>query len=190
VVSTGGKQFVIEGPGALSSSQAAGALITLLNSPTIDDVYFSTAFVLENPMLLPNDTDGGVFRVGDEVNLSGTTNLAAGDELIYTVEPLQLNETPEEGAAAPSAASGSTIVQQGTPRTWALTFPTEGWTPGYYLVTIENPDTGYVFQTGFLLAEEVTVEQTSVAAGSPTSPAPAQAVVALGVLLGARVPML
>ncbi len=194
VESTGGGGFVIEGPGALPSSQAAGALITLLNSPTIDDTYFSTAFVLENPVLLPDDPDGVIVRAGEEAAISGTTNLAAGNELIYTVEPLQIEQAPEEGTAAPSAASGSTIIQPTTPRTWALTFSTEGWTPGYYLITIENPDTGSAFQTGFLLVEEVAEEQTAiaveettpVAAGTEASPEPTQAGLGVAaVVLGA-----
>ena len=182
VVSTGGGRFVIEGPGALPSSQAAGALITLLNSPTIDDTYFSTAFVLENPWILPDDPDAGVFRVGEEITVSGTTNLAAGNELIYTIEPLQIERAPEEGSGAAPVAAGSTIIQPGTPRTWSFTFPTEGWTPGYYLVTLENPATGYAFQTGFLLVEEVAEEQTAiaveetlVATGTEASPEPTQA---------------
>jgi hypothetical protein len=200
VVSTGGGRFVIEGPGALPSPQAAGALVTLLNDPAIDDTYFSTAFVLENPWVLPDEPDGGVFRAGDDVTLSGTTNLAAGNELVWTIESLQLNATPEGGNVAASTASGSTVVQPGTPRTFSLTFPSEGWPPGYYLITLENPDTGYAFQAGFLLVEEVAEEQTAIAVeetpmatGAEASPEPTQAglgpvaVLSICVILGARV---
>lgn len=197
VESTGGEGFVIEGPGALPTSQAAGALITLLNSPAIDDTYVSTAFVLENPVLLPDDADGGMVRAGEVVTFSGTTNLAAGDELVWTVLPLQLNETPQEGGEAQSIASGSAVVRPGSPRTWSFSFSTEGRTPGYYLITLENPDTGVAFQMGFLLVEEMEEEQTAVAVEetSPVtvaSPEPTQAgtglaaVAALCVLMGGR----
>ncbi len=191
VVSAGGGRFVIEGPGALPSSQAAGALITLLNSPVIDDTYLSTGFVLENPVMLPGDTDGVIVRAGDEVTLSGTTNLAAGNELVYSVEPVHLEL--EDETAAPTAAAGSTAVQPGNPRTWSLSFATEGWTPGYYLITIENPATGLVLQTGVLLAESGGEDQAAITVEDPgASPGPAQAgggAVAVAVLvmfIGAR----
>jgi hypothetical protein len=197
VVSTGGGRFVIEGPGALPSSQAAGALVTLLASPAIDDTYVSTAFVLENPLMLPAVPDAGVVRPGDEATIAGTTNLAAGNELVYSVERVHLE--PEGKTAAPPVAGGSVAVQPGTPNTWSLSFSTEGWAPGYYLVTIENPATGYVLQTGILLADNggeeqaaIAVEETAMAVETGASPGPAQggagavAVAALALLIMAR----
>jgi hypothetical protein len=197
VVSTGGGRFVIEGPGALPSSQAAGALVTLLASPAIDDTYISTAFVLENPLMLPADPEAGVVRPGYEATIAGTTNLGAGNELVYSVERVHLE--PDEETVAPPVAAGSVVVQPGNPNTWSLSFATAGWTPGYYLVTIENPATGYVLQTGVLLADNggeeqaaIAVEETAMAAETGVSPGPAQAgggalaVAALALLIGAR----
>jgi hypothetical protein len=193
VVSTGGEQFVIEGPGALPSSQAAGALVTLLASPTIDDTYLSTAFALENPLMLPADPENGVVRPGDEATIAGTTNLAAGNELVYSVERVHLEPVPEGETAAPPVAAGSVVVQPGNPNTWSLSFATAGWTPGYYLVTIENPATGYVLQAGVLLADgggeeqaAITVEETAVSTGPAQAGAGVLVVAALALLIMAR----
>jgi len=172
VVSTDGKSFVIQGQAALPTSQAAGALINMLNSPDIDDTYFSTRFFLEDPWIEPVEAASEVYQVGSRITFSGHTNLAVGDALLYSVSPSAFGPTSKEAAPETSGTAGQTSVQPGSPRTFSFTVDTTGWTAGNYLVTVQNLESGYTFQAGVLLTDTPVPTQTAIQ--TPTEGTPTQ----------------
>ncbi len=162
VVSTDGKNFVIQGQGALTSPQAAGALIDMLNSPDIDDTCFSTRFFLEDPWIEPVEAGSQVYQVGSQITFSGHTNLAVGDVLLYSVAPVAFEPTSKEAPPEISGSAEQISVQPGSPRTFSFTIDTTSWTPGNYLVTVQNPETDYTFQAGVLLTDTPVPTHTAI----------------------------
>lgn len=174
VVSTNGQSFVIQGQAALPAPQAAGALIDMLNSPDIDDTCFTTRFFLEDPWIEPVEAGSQVYLVGSRITFSGHTNLAVGDVLLYSVAPSAFEPTSKEAPPETSGGAGQISVQPGSPRTFSFTIDTTGWTPGNYLVTVQNPESGYTFQAGVLLTDTPVPTHTAIQTateGTPTQTA-------------------
>ena len=116
-----------------------------------------------------------IHSVGDTITLSGTTNLAPGNELLVEIISQSFGPTPKEGDSAFSGVSGVTMVQKGSgdENTWSFTFDTATFIPDTYLVTISGLTvTDAVATTRFSLAEVTpppTVSPTTFPTTMPTT---------------------
>ncbi|GAB7015197.1 hypothetical protein [Methanogenium cariaci] len=108
------------------------------------------------------------YTVGDEITLGGETNLAPGNVLLITVEATAFHPTEKGEDGVFSGTSATVVVQEGPPAFWSVSFSTEGWAPGEYLVTIEAPKTGTVESVTFSLLSAEDMSDTPVPP-SPTS---------------------
>ncbi len=95
----------------LQASDAATALVDLLNSPNVDDTYTKLSFMIEEPWIRI-DTIGDKY-VGDTFKITGTTNLAEGDTILMTVTSSSFQPTEKTQTGEFSGASGSVTVQKG-----------------------------------------------------------------------------
>jgi hypothetical protein len=161
--------FRVGGAGALMSSQAADALIQSLASPFIDDTYMALSFLLVNPQItiIPpvNST------VGDTINLSGTTNLAPGNQLLVEVTSQAFGPTPKEGGGAFSGVSGTATVQDGPgdQNTWYFSFDTSSFVPDTYIVTVSGVTVSNVVVTTSFPLVAVTPTPTPTLTTPPTT---------------------
>lgn len=114
------------------------------------------------------------YTQGEIIHISGTTNLAAGNELIITIVSLSFTPTAKEKPSGFSGTSGMATVREEEGRNiWSFTFDSTGFIPDEYLVTIESIETGQQTQTRFLLLEEAEiVEALHTPIPSPITPAP------------------
>ncbi|WP_319643157.1 hypothetical protein [Methanovulcanius yangii] len=175
VVSADGTSFIIAGSGALTGGQAALALVNMLSSPNIDDTYFQTSFMLENAFVEVENAGTGVYQVGSILSFGGYTNMAVGNQLIYTVRSAEFGPTPKTVQAPYSGATGSLIVQPGSPlNTWEFSIDTAGWNPGYYIVEVESPRNQRTFSGTIQLTEGPVPTPTVIVVPTPTiiTPAP------------------
>jgi hypothetical protein len=175
VVSADGTSFIIAGPGALTASQASLALVNMLSSPNIDDTYFQTSFMLENAFVEVENAGTGVYQVGSILSFSGYTNMAPGNQLIYTVRSAEFGPTPKTVQAPYSGATGSLIVQPGSPlNTWEFSIDTTGWNPGYFIVQVESAANQRTFSGTIQLTEGPVATPTAIVVPTPTiiTPAP------------------
>ena len=112
-----GSSFVVKGPNALQGSQAAYALEQMIQSPNIPDLSQTFTFTIAYPTITINPI--GTQYMGVPFTVSGTTNLAAGDTLLVSVQiatfwPMGKEEANAEDAESWSQGdSGSVTVQQG-----------------------------------------------------------------------------
>ena len=111
VYDTSGNFFVAAGPGRLQGSDAANALVDLINGPNIDDTYTKLTFAVEEASI---QVDAPDIRQGDQLRITGTTNLAAGDNLLISVTSSSFAATNKSQASGFSGVSGTTTVQRGT----------------------------------------------------------------------------
>ena len=112
-----GNSFIVQGPGALQGSQAAYALEEMLKSPNIPDLSQTFTFQIVAPQIIINPV-GTQYR-GIPFTVSGTTNLAAGDNLMVTVSLYDFwpeskeTENSIDASSWNQGASGTVIVQPG-----------------------------------------------------------------------------
>jgi PGF-CTERM protein len=121
----------------LQASDAATALVDLLNSPNVDDTYTKLSFMVEAPWVRI-DTIGDHY-VGDTFSITGTTNLAEGDQIQMTVVSSSFKPTEKTQAGEFSGASGTVTVQKGeTYNTFSFSVDASSFKPDEYLVTAES----------------------------------------------------
>ena len=174
--------FALTGSGSLQGSDAAEALVQALNSPNVDDTYTKLQFLVETPVI--TITPVGDHQVGDKFTITATTNLAVGDNVLFTVYSSSFQPTDKTQSGEFSGASGTVTVTQGTNGLNALSFDVDASTfkPDEYLVTATAqglPDTNNV-PTGTALFNVLTatVSPTATTTVAPVTTAPVQTTIA------------
>jgi len=130
--------FQLTGSGSLQGANAAEALVTAINSPNVDDTYTKLQLLVETPVITINPI--GDHYVGDKFTITATTNLAVGDNVLFTVYSSSFQPTDKTQSGEFSGASGTVQVTQGTNGLNALSFSVDASTfkPDEYLVTATN----------------------------------------------------
>ncbi|RXE55739.1 hypothetical protein ABH15_05770 [Methanoculleus taiwanensis] len=177
----------------LQASDAATALVNALNSPNVDDTYTKLTFLVEEPWIRI-DTIGDQ-NVGSTFTLSGTTNLASGDELLIDVTSASFQPTEKTQASEFSGASGTVTIQQGEPyNTWSFEVDASAFQPDEYIVNVESVETGATQTTTFNVVQgqatptvtptgNATVAPTTAATTTATTAAPTTATPGFGALI-------
>ena len=130
VYDTSGNFFIAAGPGRLQGSDAANALVNLINGANIDDTYTKLSFAVEeaNINILPIPDKS----VGDTFDVQGTTNLAAGDSLLVTITSTRSSRRTSRrprASAASRARPRSSRARTATCSTSRLTRASSSPTP-------------------------------------------------------------
>lgn len=123
--------FIVWGANKLQGSNAADALIALLDGESGDDICTPLSFKVTHPRLII--TEPGEQIVGTPVTISGTTNLAVGDQLVVTVYSASLTGEPvwSKTDVAVTAGEDSTNI-------WSTVLDTTGWQPDTYVINVER----------------------------------------------------
>jgi len=138
-----GKYFIFAISGTKDELSDTEDRIRLLGSAYLyahedENPFQSFVIILEEPWIsfsgvgdrnLPDSASGST------VNLTGTTNLKAGSELVLTVKP----------SAVPNSDNFTTTVtgipvNDGDPRNWSATYDTSSQGTGWFIVTISDPE--------------------------------------------------
>jgi hypothetical protein len=81
------------------------------------------------------------YHEGDVITVRGTTILAAGDPLLVEVVSASFGPTPKTSNQFFTGVSGVVNVVRGPaggPNTWSFSFPTDGYNPDTYIVTVSG----------------------------------------------------
>ena len=174
VYDTSGNFFVADGPGRLQGSDAANALVNLINGPNIDDTYTKLSFAVEEASI---QVDAPDIRQGDQLldhghDQPGGRGQPAGDDPSTSFEP-----TDKSQASGFSGVSGTTTVQRGTAggnNTFNFTADSSQLQPDTYQVTVESPQAGVTQSETFQVTEGGgNVTTTATAGGNVTATIPA-----------------
>jgi hypothetical protein len=171
--------FQMSGSGSLQSPAGAQALIQAINSQNIDDSFTTFSFVINPPSATISPI--GDHYVGDKFTISGSTNLAAGDNL--QVEITSSSFAPSK-KTADSSFSGITKMVQVQPgasgkNQWSLPVDTASFRPDEYMVSVSGITMDVTSSTTFNLREYVVTATTNPIARIttqvstvPTTPVP------------------
>jgi PGF-CTERM protein len=157
----------------LQASDAATAVVDMLNSPDIDDTYTKLSFMIEEPWLRI-DTIGDKY-VGETFKITGTTNLAEGDQILMTVTSSSFQPTEKTQTGEFSGSSGTVTVQKGdTYNTFSYDVDASTFKPDEYLVKAESVEPSQTTTATFNVLEGKpttvpTTERTPVFTPPPTT---------------------
>jgi hypothetical protein len=110
-------------------------------------------------LLLPSPSFGAIrmqpeYRAGDDITLTGTTNLASGNQLWIEVISASFAPAQKGEDTTFSGSSGIVTVERGSPlNTWSYTFSTAGFRQDQYLVTVEAVGIGVIDKGSFRLMD-------------------------------------
>ena len=105
--------FQITGSGSLQSTGAVTALMNAIGSQNIDDTFAIVTFYVSQPATTINPI--GDLQQGENITINGTTNLAAGDNLMVSVTSASFTPTPKTES---SGVSGVRRHGHGDARQW------------------------------------------------------------------------
>ncbi|MBP2133138.1 hypothetical protein J2128_001059 [Methanomicrobium sp. W14] len=135
---------------SMSGTEAANALIKLLDNPYTDDIYVKTKFVIEEPWIRIDDP--GEISVGNSLTVSGITNLAPSGttpDKTKTQDTLYLNiNRLDMDVGSDSVTAMKIPVDETTPLSSPKGYKsfkydpidTSSWYPGTYQITITCKD--------------------------------------------------
>lgn len=160
----GGTQssFVVEGPNRLQGSQAANALIQMLNSPYIDDIYTTMKLTVQDTYITIDPI--GNQETGTPFTISGTTNLAPNNQLLIEITPTSFTPGDKNQQTSASGISGTVTIIAGNPNAWS--YPVSGHS---------LPIDSYTIRVSGIAVSASTSASFSIIAPTPiqpTNPAP------------------
>ena len=158
--------FVVEGQGRLQSSNAANALTTMIDSANIDDVYTKLTFTVTEPRIdITNPGDQGV---GTTFTISGTTNLAVGDQITVDVQSSSFEATDKTSTSVTDGVAVTTkvVAGDGTENVWSVEVDTTNWKLDEYTIKASGIEVDVTATTNFNLVEKVVVTPTATATGA------------------------
>jgi hypothetical protein len=130
--------FTISGSGSLQGPDSAQALVNAINSQNIDDTFATYSFYISPPNALINPI--GDHYVGDKFTISGSTNLAAGDDLMVEVTSSSFKPTDKTQSSEFSGISRVVKVVQGSGgyNHWSLDVDATTFKPDEYIVKVSG----------------------------------------------------
>jgi trimeric autotransporter adhesin len=130
--------FTISGAGSLQGPDSAQALVNAISSQNIDDTFATYSFFISPPNAFINPV--GDHYVGDRFTISGSTNLAAGDELMVEVTSSSFKPTDKSQGSEFSGASGTVKVVPGSGgyNRWSFDVDATAFKPDEYIVKVSG----------------------------------------------------
>lgn len=128
--------FKISGAGSLQGPDSAQALVEAISSQNIDDTFATYSFYISPPEAFIDPI--GDHYVGDKFTITGSTNLAAGDELMVEVVSSSFKPTEKSQSGEFSGTSGTVSVVPGTGgyNRWSFDVDATGFKPDEYIVKV------------------------------------------------------
>ena len=169
--------FYVSGPNKLQGSNAADALTKMIDNANIDDIYTKLTFTVTEPRIdITNPGDQGV---GTKFTISGTTNLAVGDQIIVEVASSSFEAIEKTSTSITDGVSVTTkvVAGEGADNAWSVEVDTTNWKLDEYTIKATGIEVDVTATTNFNLVEK-TVTPTATATATATTTATATATTA------------
>jgi hypothetical protein len=167
---TGTSIFQLTGTGSLQTPDGANALMRAINSQNLDDTFATTSFIIGNPEAFIDPI--GDHAVGDKFTISGSTNIAAGNNLLVEITSSSFKPSQKSQSGEFSGSSGTVTVQAGSGgmNRWSFYVDASTFRPDEYLVRISGTVIEVSGSTTFNIYEKLpTTVKTSVPATTGTT---------------------
>jgi hypothetical protein len=176
--------FLLSGPGSLQRPDAGYALMQAITSQNIDDTFTTIPFFVDVPASLIHPI--GDHYVGDTFTITGSTNLAVGNDLLVEIYSSSFSPTQKVQSSGFSGSSGTVTVLPGTNGFNRWSFPVDASTfkPDEYLVKVSGTTNEVTGSATFNILEPIppisiptiktqaTTLQTASPITTPSSPLP------------------
>ena len=171
--------YTMSGAGSLQGPASANALVTAISSQNVDDTFTTYTFFISPPSALINPI--GNHAAGDRFTISGSTNLAVGDQLMVEITSSSFQPTRKTADSGFSGSSGTVTVVPGPDgiNHWSFDVDASAFKPDEYIVTVKGITVDVTGSTIFTIIERppatlVTQEITPVPTTAivTTSPMP------------------
>lgn len=152
---TGMDIFTISGAGSLQGPDSAQALVNAIGSQNIDDTFATYSFYISPPTALINPI--GDHRAGDKFTISGSTNLAVGDDLLVEVTSSSFKPTEKAESGEFSGISGVIKVVEGSGgyNRWSFDVDATTFRPDEYIVKVSGITQDVTASTFFNIVERL-----------------------------------
>ncbi|MDV0444466.1 hypothetical protein McpCs1_18790 [Methanocorpusculaceae archaeon Cs1] len=169
---TGGSQqasFVVWGNNKLQGSQAADALTKMIDDANIDDIYTKLTFTVAAPWIRINNP--GDQAVGSKFTVTGTTNLAIGDQILVEVMSSSFTAVDKTSTSTTSGVSQTTkvVAGEGADNAWAVDVDTTNWKLDEYTIKVNGIEVDVTSTTNFNLVEKVVTPTPTATGAQPTT---------------------
>ncbi len=155
------------------TADSAAALKQALDNPGIDDMYTMIQFTVGQPTInIPPITQ---HMIGDKFTVSGTTNLAVGDNILVNIISSSFKPTDKTQSGAFSGIGGNCTViagASGALNTWSFTVDTSNFKPDEYLFTASSVETTASSSTAFVVVPFATPTPTPTPVPTVATPVP------------------
>ena len=154
--------FQLTGPGSLQRPDAGYALMQAINSQNIDDSFTTIPFFVDAPISLINPI--GDQHIGDTFTITGSTNLAVGDDLLVEIYSSSFGPTHKLQSGEFSGSTGTVTVGPGTNgyNEWSFYVDTSAFKADEYLVKVSGVSQDVVASTTFTVTERNSATVTTV----------------------------
>lgn len=171
---TGGSQqasFVVWGNNKLQGSQAADALTKMIDDANIDDIYTKLTFTVAAPWIRINNP--GDQAVGSKFTITGTTNLAIGDQILVEVMSSSFTAVDKTSTSTTSGVSQTTkvVAGEGADNAWAVDVDTTNWKLDQYTIRVNGIEVDVTTTADFNLVEKVVTPTPTATGATPTATA-------------------
>jgi trimeric autotransporter adhesin len=162
------KIYQMSGSGSLQGPDSAQALVNAISSQNIDDSFTTYTFFISPPTALINPI--GEHYVGDRFTISGSTNLAVGDNLMVEVTSSSFKPTQKVQGSEFSGASGVVTVVPGSSgyNHWSFDVDATSFKPDEYIVKVSGITQDVTGSTYFTIVSGMAATPVSTIA-SPTA---------------------
>ena len=152
----------------LQAAEAANALIDALESPFVNDAYTKLTFFLEDAWIRIDPI--GDQSAGSTFTISGTTNLAAGENVIVEVTSASFQPGQTGQTTGFSSDAGTVTIQAGeTANTWSFEVDGSSFRPDQYIVSVESIEASTSTTGTFNVIEgPATTQPTGTVTTTPT----------------------
>ncbi|HJK20834.1 MAG TPA: MEMAR_RS02690 family S-layer glycoprotein [Methanocorpusculum sp.] len=167
--------FYVTGQNKLQGSNAADALTKMIDNANIDDIYTKLTFTVTEPRIdINNPGDQGV---GTKFTISGTTNLAVGDQIIVEVQSSSFEAVDKTSSSITDGTSMTTkvVAGEGTDNAWSVEVDTTNWKLDEYTIKATGIEVDVTATTNFNLVEKVVTPTATATGATPTTTATATA---------------
>ena len=152
-----------------------------INSQNLDDTFATTSFIIGNPKAFINPV--GDHAVGDKFTITGSTNLAVGNNLMIEITSSSFKPTQKVQGAEFSGSAGTVKVEPGINgfNRWSFDVDASTFKPDEYIVQVSGETIEVSGSTTFNIVEKLptTVQtlspETTIQTATPittTPPAP------------------
>jgi hypothetical protein len=160
--------FQLGKTGSLQSPDAATALMQAIGSQNVGDMFATASFFVSPPDTIIHPV--GDHAVGENFTITGSTNLAVGDQLLVDVYSSSFQPTRKDQGNSFSGASGVVQVVPGSDgsNSWSFNVDAKDFRPDTYIVTVSGIIQDVKGYATFNIVEPLPTTTTPMPSPTPT----------------------